>query len=380
MKNVVALVASTFVSAATISAINAQTADKWVVAEVAPLTGPAATVGTRLHNVAKMWADDVNMKGGIAGKHIQLITCNDEGKPEKAVACVRDAIRQGAVLFLGHSLTASINAMQSALASGPVMIVASPNIVPAASSFSFQTSPSDYHITLVLADYMHVNKVDKLGMVAATDASGEVGVASAQDVLGKRGLGLKLQRIDLKANDASVQLAAVAGDDVKLVYSSYSGGAAATVVKSFVNLGLTQPLIVSYANVSAPFVNVVKGVMPRRLLGTAIKALVPETLGDEVLAKHSRDFVSEYRAKFGEPADMINLLGKMDVDVAEAVLANVKDPSDAQAVKGFLEKTPIESVQRIKFTADSHVGLTEKDVAIVEYKDGAWLNADPVSR
>jgi branched-chain amino acid transport system substrate-binding protein len=380
MKNALAFVASTVVFAAAISAANGQTADKWIVAEVAPLTGPAATVGTRLHNVAKMWADDANTKGGIAGKPIQLITCNDEGKPEKAVACVRDAIRQGAVLFLGHSLTASINAMQSALASGPVMIVASPNIVPAASSFSFQTSPSDYHITLVLADYMHLNKVDKLGMVAATDASGEVGVASAQEVLGKRGLGLKLQRIDLKANDASVQLAAVAGDDVKLVYSSYSGGAAATVVKSFVNLGLTQPLIVSYANVSAPFVNVIKSVMPRRLLGTAIKALVPEAMGDDVLAKHSRDFMSDYRAKYGEAADMINLLGKMDVDVAGAVLANVKNPGDAQAVKGFLETTPIESVQRIKFTADNHVGLTEKDVAIVEYKDGAWQNADPVSR
>ena len=48
-----------------------------VIGEVAPLTGPAATVGTRLSNVAKMWAEEVNAKGGINGRKIELQTCAD---------------------------------------------------------------------------------------------------------------------------------------------------------------------------------------------------------------------------------------------------------------------------------------------------------------
>jgi branched-chain amino acid transport system substrate-binding protein len=380
-KSFVAVLASTVaLTALSISSAGAQSTDKWLIAEVAPLTGPASTVGTRLNNVAKMWAEDVNARGGIAGKQVELSTCNDEGKPEKAVACVRDALRKGAVMFLGHSLTASTNAMQSALANGPVMIVASPNIVPAPSTFTFQTSPSDHHITAALADFVKANKLDKIGMIAATDASGEVGVKSAQEEFAKRDIELVLRRIDLKANDASVQLASVASDDIKLVYSSYSGGGAATVVKSFTNLGKTQPLVVSYANLSEAFIDVVKGVMPDRLLGTAITSLVPEKMEDKELAKRSSDFMAAYQAKYGEPADMINLLGKMDVDVVEAVLANVADPSNVQAVKTFLESTPIESVQHLKFSPESHVGLTEKDVIIVEYKDGAWKPADPVGK
>ena len=41
----------------------AQTDKPWIIGEVAPLTGPVATVGTRLNKAVKMWADDVNAKG-----------------------------------------------------------------------------------------------------------------------------------------------------------------------------------------------------------------------------------------------------------------------------------------------------------------------------
>src|SRR6187200_865707 len=89
----------------------AQTDKPWIVGEVAPLTGPVATVGTRLNKAVKMWADDVNAKGGINGRKIDLRTCNDENRPDKAVACTRDLIDQGAVIIFGDTLTASLRAM-----------------------------------------------------------------------------------------------------------------------------------------------------------------------------------------------------------------------------------------------------------------------------
>ena len=121
---------------------NAQLEPAWLVVEVAPLSGPASTVGTRLNRSAKMWADEVNNRGGIKGRKIRLVTCNDEGRPEKAVSCSRDAVRDSATLVFAHSLTASIKAMLPVLANGPAMIIASPNIVPPADSLAFQTSTS----------------------------------------------------------------------------------------------------------------------------------------------------------------------------------------------------------------------------------------------
>ena len=351
---------------------------EWLVVEVAPLTGPAATVGTRLDKATRMWVDDVNAHGGIKGKTVKLVVCNDEGRPEKAVVCTRDAVRDRAVVVLAHTLTASLRAMQPVLAKGPVMIIASPNVAPDPETDAFQTSPSDASLTEAIADYVKAQNLNRIGVIAATDASGEVGVVNAAKIFAAHGIQTDIARVDLKAADATRQIASVAGPDTKIIYSSYSGAGAATVVKSFTNLGLKQPLIVSYANLSQAFIDVLKDVMPPRLMGTAVKSLVPDTLDDPILKRRAEDFMAAYKAKFNEQADMLNILSKFDTDTTEAILKSVADPYDVAAVKRFLETTLIESVQRITFSPTSHVGLTAKDVIIAEYAGGTWKRADPI--
>lgn len=368
--------------AATLSALpavtSAQSAGNLAIGEIAPLSGPAATVGTRLNQVTKMWVDDVNRRGGINGRKIELTTCNDEARPEKAAACARDLIAKGIVLLFNNSLTASIRATQPLVANGPVMIVASPNITPPADSYVFQVSPSDFHLTKSVADFLKANRLSKIGMVAATDASGEVGVENARKVFAAEKIELKLARIDLRATDASNQLATVASEDIRVIFSSYSGAGGAVAVKSYHNLGLKQPLIVSYANLSAAFVNVVRDTLPPRLLGTSIAALVPDLVKDPGSRERSIAFAKAYQAIYGERPDMINYLGKLNVDTADAVLQNVKNPADVKAVKQFLESASIPSVHTIRFAKDRHVGLDESDLVIVELKNGTWVKAGPI--
>jgi branched-chain amino acid transport system substrate-binding protein len=350
----------------------------WLIGQIVPLTGPAATVGVRHDRVVKMWADAINKAGGIKGRQVEIVSCNDENRPEKGAACTRDMIEKGVVLILGNTLTASIRAVQPLVKNGPVLFVPSPNIMPAADTFVFQVSPSDVHLTESIAAYMKANGAKIIGMVAATDASGEVGIASAREVFPKSNIELREARIDLRATDATTQLAAVAGKDVPIVYSSYSGAGAITVVKSFRNLGLDQPLIVSFANISESFVDLVKDVRPRRLLGTSVTSVVPDLLTDPVLRQRAVDFFDQYRARYSERADMINLSSKIQLDVVEAVLGNVADPSNAASVKAYLEATPIHSLQTIKFSPTNHVGLNTSSVSVVELKNGVWAKADPI--
>jgi branched-chain amino acid transport system substrate-binding protein len=356
----------------------AQQADNLIIGEIAPLSGPAATVGARLNQSAKMWAEDVNKRGGINGRKIELITCNDEGRPEKAVTCARDLISKGSVLLINDSLTASIRATMPIVENGPIMIVPSPNITPAAGSNVFQVSPSDTHVTQSVANFLKANNIKRIGMVAATDSSGEVGISNANAVFPPAGIELKTARIDLRSTDASSQLAAVAGADTKIIYSSYSGAGAATVVKSYYNLGLQQPLIISYANLSASFVSVVKDMLPPRLLGTSISALVPDVMTDAAAKGRAVAFAKAYQEKYGERADMINLLGKLNVDTVDAILRNVKNPSDPKAVKDYLQNNPVPSVHTIRFSKTSNVGLSDADMIIAELKNGVWVKADPV--
>lgn len=360
------------------AAAGAQTGKTWLIGEVTPLTGPAATVGTRMSKVVRMWADEVNAAGGIAGAKVEVLTCNEENRPEKAAACARDLIEKGVVLLFGNSLTASIRAMMPLVRQGPVMLIPSPNVVPGPDTYAFQVSPTDEHITLALADFLKSNGMKKLGMVAATDASGEVGASSARTVFGKTGIDLNLARIDLRATDASTQLARVASADVPIIYSSYTGAGAVTVVKSYQILGLQQPLVVSYGNLSDAFAQLVKDVKPKRLLGTSLAALVPETLKDAGERKRAEAFLTAYRKRYNEHPDMLNVSAKTEVDVADAILRNVQNPRDPESVRKYLYATAVPSVHNQRFSPKSHVGLDASSIIMAELKDGVWTKADPL--
>ena len=349
-----------------------------LIGEITPMSGPAATVGTRLHQVNKLWVDDLNRLGGVNGQTLELLTCNDEARPERAASCTRDLIDKGVSLLLLNALTAGVRASQPLLTNGPIALVLTPNIVPSADSFMFQVSPSEVDLTRAIARWLNAGSARSLAVVAATDASGESAVGAARQVFPGAGIELKLARIDLRATDASSQLAAVAAGDVKAIYSAYSGGGASVVVKGYHNLELAQPLIVSYANINAAFVRIVRDELPARLLGTSIGALVPDELPQADARERARVFARRYQEVYGEAPDMLNLIGKLSVDTAESILRHVTNPGDARAVKQYLESTPIESLHSIRFAPQNPVGLGLSDVMLVELKAGRWVKAGPV--
>lgn len=359
-------------------ALPASAQQPWIVGVVAPTTGPLTPVGSRQLYAIQWWEQDVNAKGGIKGRKVQVVHCNDEGSPDKSVNCVRDLIGKGSVVLLNCSVTGAIRAGIPLIQNGPAMIIASPNVVPAPTTYAFQTSPSDLDLTRAIAAYLKANGKDRLAMVAATDASGEVAVAGAAKVFPEAGVKYELARIDLRANDASIQLANVAKPDIPLIFSSYTGAGAATVVKSYNNLGLAHPLVISYGNLSDTFINIVKSEMPKRLLGIGLKAVAPELIEDKAQRDYIERFAAAYKAWRKENHDQLSLNGLSLADTAHAILENVADPKDAPKVKAFLESTPVRSFQTMRFSATNHVGMTASDVAIVEYKGGRWVKADPL--
>ncbi len=357
---------------------SAYAAEPYRVGVIAPTSGPAATVGLRQLKTLQWWAQSVQKTGGIKGHPVELIHCNDEGKPEKAVTCARDLLGQEVTLLINSSVTGPVKASLPLVKNGPVMITASPYIEPDPASFVFQTTPTDRDMTEALARYLKQNGITSLGMVAATDASGEGSVANANAVFPAAGITVDVTRIDLKANDASIQLARLARPDIPVVYSAYSGAGAATVVKSFTSLDLQQLLIVSNANVSDAFVKLIKGVAPKRLLSVAIRGVDPDLLTSEAERRRMDDFVTSYKEWAGEQPDHLNLLALGLADTVAAILTNVEAVDDPVAVKRFLETTPIASFQPIRFTPDRHIGMTPDDAAVLELKEQGWKKASAI--
>ncbi len=55
----------------------------------APITGKYASEGQAIDNFVRLIAKQENAKGGIIGKKITVLTCDDEGKSQKAAVCAR---------------------------------------------------------------------------------------------------------------------------------------------------------------------------------------------------------------------------------------------------------------------------------------------------
>jgi branched-chain amino acid transport system substrate-binding protein len=371
MKSIAVLVGALLLSSP------AAAAEPWTVGIIAPTTGPLATVGVRQLSAVQWWAQDVNAHGGIRGRTINLVHCNDEGSPEKSVTCTRDLMSKGIVLLLNGSVSGPIFADMPLVSNGPVMVTPSPNVLPSAESYVFQTSPSDLELTKGIAAFAKANAVKQIAMIAATDASGEVGVTNAATVFKKEGVNYKLARIDLRASDASIQLGGVA-DGAQFIYSNYSGGGAVTVVKSYSNLGLQQPLLISYANISDSFLALIKDDMPKRLFAVGLKAASPELVTDAAVRTHIDYFSKSYTAWKHEPIDHLSLLGLTMADVAAAVLTHVNDPSKAADVRKYLEEHAIPSVGTLRFSHTNHIGFSAADVTALEYKANRWEKAGPL--
>ena len=66
--------------------LKAQGSSKIILGQSAAFTGPAAELGIQFHQGAKLWFDQVNAQGGIAGKTIEIKTLDDGYEPDRCAA------------------------------------------------------------------------------------------------------------------------------------------------------------------------------------------------------------------------------------------------------------------------------------------------------
>jgi len=76
------------------------------------LTGPVAAFGNDIKRAMEMAADEINAKGGIKGRKVELVTRDDEHDPVKTVAAFRNLIeRQNVIAMIGATNSASMLAV-----------------------------------------------------------------------------------------------------------------------------------------------------------------------------------------------------------------------------------------------------------------------------
>jgi branched-chain amino acid transport system substrate-binding protein len=96
------LVRSVILAAAFASTAGLAKAQDIKIAVVGPITGSTAALGEQMKRGAEMAVKDINAKGGVLGKKLDLILADDACDPKQAVAAANDVVGKGVVFVAGH--------------------------------------------------------------------------------------------------------------------------------------------------------------------------------------------------------------------------------------------------------------------------------------
>jgi branched-chain amino acid transport system substrate-binding protein len=72
------------------------------IAVVGPITGSNAALGEQMKRGAEMAVADINAKGGVLGKKLDLIVADDACDPKQAVAAANEVVGKKVVFVAGH--------------------------------------------------------------------------------------------------------------------------------------------------------------------------------------------------------------------------------------------------------------------------------------
>ncbi len=79
----------------------------------APITGQYASEGQSIDNGVKLIVEQFNAKGGILGKKIEVVSCDDQGTAQQAAICAKKLVNEGVKAVIGSYTSGATEAAQT---------------------------------------------------------------------------------------------------------------------------------------------------------------------------------------------------------------------------------------------------------------------------
>ena len=227
-----------------------------------PQTGGLAAIGKQALLTMQIWADDVNAKGGLIGRPVQLITYDDQAKSDQAIFTANKLIGEdGVKLVVNGSYSASGRAAAPVFQKAGVLMIAAYGVHPDI------TRAGDYMFRLVhlgppqgAATALYIGKTLGLKRISTITMDNDYGQATMDGFLEaapKYGIEvLNKYSYSLKDRQFGSIVASVKRDNPDGVYATgyfFTGGPLVAQLRA---AGVTVPIIGSQAFDSEKFIEI----------------------------------------------------------------------------------------------------------------------------
>lgn len=344
-------------------------------------TGPAAFLGGPEVRSLRMLVDEINAKGGINGKTIELIIKDSAGSPEKAVSFAKQLIEEDKVFaIIGPSTSGESLNIKKIAEDGKTILIscsAAELIVNPVSPHVFKTAPSDSYAAQQIFMTMQKKGIKKIAVLAGNDGFGKAGKEQLAKNAPDFGITIVAEEVyDKSATDLTAIVAKLkANSDIEAVVNWSIVPAQSILAKNIRQAGWEVPIYQSHGFANIKYAEAA-GVAAEGIIFPASRLLVADALP----AGPQKDFLLKYKtsyeSKFNEK---VSTFGGHTYD-AMTILAKAIEAGgeDREKVRAAIEniKGLIGTAGTFNFSATDHGGLGLDAFAMLTVKNGQFVLLD----
>ncbi len=240
--------------------LRAAPASSWLVGQSAPQAGVSGAVSTETTSGAHLYFDQLNRKGGVHGRPIQLMSLDDAQDPKRTAANTQQFIAQGAVALALYRSTPSIAAALPLAAKAGVAFVGAqtgPTILYEPAQSEVFNTRARYKDEVVRAvNFFASLGFTRVGALVAGDAFGQDVMSGLLPAITAAKAELVAQpTIDNRSSDVSQQLGVLRRANPQVVLLICNAKAAAEFIKDAKKADMRATFVTLSNTSSASFVN-----------------------------------------------------------------------------------------------------------------------------
>ena len=363
--------------ACALMAAPAAAAETIKVGAILAVTGGASFLGAPESKTLEMLVEEINSKGGIGGKNIELIVKDSGANPEKAISFAKQLMEEDKVFaVIGPSTSGETMKIKGIMEEGKTILLsaaAAEVIVNPVAKYVFKTPQKDSFAVKKIYGQMQKMGIKKIGVVAGNTGFGKAGMKQLKDIAPEFGLEVVIAEVyDKKATDLTAVVTKLKGAGVEAVVNWSIVPAQAIVPKNMKQIGLDVPLFQSHGFGNIKYVEAA-GAAAEGIIFPAGRLLVADVLPDDdpqkaLLLKYKKDYESKFKeaaSTFGGHAyDALMILVKA---VEEAGTDSEKVRDAIENMKGFVGTGGV-----FNFTPEDHNGLGMDSFVMLTVKDGKF--------
>ncbi len=354
-------------------------ADPIKIGSVLSVTGPAGSLGDPELKTLQLYVEDINKKGGVLGRQLQLVSYDDGSDASKANGFTKRLIDDDKVdIIIGGTTTGATMSMVPLVEKAQIPFISLAGavvVIEPVKKWVFKTPHTDRMAAERVLDDMKKRGITKVALLSETSGFGQSGKKEVEAVLSKYGVTLVAnETYGPKDTDVSPQLTKIKNTPgVQAVFVFGLGQGPAIVTKNYKQLGIALPLYQSHGVASGEFLKLAGPAADGVRLPSPAQSIPGKLADNDPQKPVVTAYDQAYRAAYKDEASTFGgyaydgLMIAVDAIKRAGSTDKAKVRDAIEATKGYVGSSGV-----FNMSPTDHMGLELSSFRLLEIKNGDW--------